>query len=353
MGVLCVISHPARALAQRVPMMRAVKKRDWHSSKQEVHLQEIARREAARQARRIPWPRLLEARMTFVDWEVFTFWVRSIIESEGTTPDWLAKIIEQRCPGFHAREKHHREKLSEEESLLDLRLSEWVRENVFADVRHEGWFEAITFYAFRDPRFNRAWTYWDQCKKEWKRDRPKRFPSVEEWARGAEDSEDRSRTGREMLHATEAARCLGPDHVANTVSRFMDWEAFTHWVRSPIEENVNLPQVLIREMRQNYPGLWERYKQLRNLNIEGRSLWRQLTIWGKIRFFHEAKAGGWFDVVTFEARRHPRSVRTVDYWVDWDVHWSHTRHASYPSLVAWRKAADKYVVLADEEESCE
>ena len=167
--------------------MRAVKKRDWHSIKQEVRLQQIAHREAARQARRIPWNRLLEARTAFVEFEVFTFWVRSIIESEGATPRWLAKTIEQRCPGFHAYEKNHREKLSKQESFLDLRLSRWIRENVFADARSEGWFEAITFYAFRDPRFNRAWTYWKQCKNEWKRNRPKCYPSFEEWARAAED----------------------------------------------------------------------------------------------------------------------------------------------------------------------
>jgi len=325
-------------------MLRAVKKLDWHSSKQKARLQEVARREAARQARRIPWQRLVEARTTFIDWEVFTFWVRSIIESEGATPHWLAKIIEQRCPGFLIRKKSHRKKHSEKGLPLDLRLSEWIRDHVFADARREGWFEAITFYAIREPRFDRAWTYWDQCKKEWNRNRPKSYPSFEEWARAAGDCEDRSNTGREMRHATEVARCLDPDLVANTISRFMDWEAFTHWVRSPIEADVKLPQVIVHEMQKSYPGLSERYKEFRDLHLEGRLLWRQLTTWGETRFFHESKAGGWFDVVTFEARRHPRSVRIVGYWIDWDEQSSNTRHAAYPSLAAWRKAADNYVV---------
>jgi hypothetical protein len=128
----------------------------------------------------------------------------------------------------------------------------------------------------------------------------------------------------------------------------MDWEAFTHWIRSPVEADSPLPQVIVRKMRKSYPGLWERYKQLRNLNIEGRSLWRQLTTWGETRFFHEAKAGGWFDVVTFEARRHPRGVRTVEYWIDWDEQWSNARPPSYPSLAAWRKAADNYSVTDED-----
>jgi hypothetical protein len=250
MGVLWVISHPIRALSRRVPIMRAVKKRDRHSSKLEVHRQEVARREAAQQARRIPWQRLLEAKTAFVELEVFSFWVRSIIESEGATPRWLAKTIEQRCPGFLTCKKPHRKKHSEKGLPLDLRLSQWIRENVFADARREGWFEAVTFYALREPRFNRAWTYWEQCKKEWKRNRPKRYPSFEEWARAAGDCEDRSRTGREIQHTTEAARRVGADLVANTVSRFMDWEAFTHWVRSPIEADVNLQIKLSRRSRQ-------------------------------------------------------------------------------------------------------
>ena len=328
--------------------MRAAQKRDWHSSKQNFRLQEVARREAARQARRIPWRRLLEARREFVDWEVFTFWVRSIIESEDATPRWLAKIIEPRCPGFLTCENLHRKKHPEGGSPLDLRLSEWIRENFFSDARRDGWFEAITFYGVRDPRFNRAWTYWGECKKEWRQGRPKRYPTFEVWARAAEACEDRSKTGREMHHATEAARRAGADVVAETVSRFMDWEAFALWVRSPIEADVKLPQVIIREMRKSHPGLLERYQELSDLHFEGRLLWRQLITWGETRFFLEASSGRWFDVVAFEARRHPRSVRTVDYWVDWDMQWSKATLASYPSFAEWRKAVDNYVVTDEE-----
>jgi hypothetical protein len=73
--------------------------------------------------------------------------------------------------------------------------------------------------------------------------------------------------------------------------------------------------------------------------------WKALLEWGEERFFPEAQRGGWFNTVVYYARAHPRSARTVDYWVfHWDTYWSTQPLRTYPSFELWRQAADTYVV---------
>jgi hypothetical protein len=55
------------------------------------------------EARRIPWQRLHKTRKQYIDWidrQQFQLWVRSILEVEGSIPDWLIEIVNDRCPGF-------------------------------------------------------------------------------------------------------------------------------------------------------------------------------------------------------------------------------------------------------------
>jgi len=70
-----------------------------------ARLQRLARERADEQARRIPWQRLYEVRNQYIDWQEFSLWARSILETEKKIPDWLVGILQERCPGFLEAEK--------------------------------------------------------------------------------------------------------------------------------------------------------------------------------------------------------------------------------------------------------
>ena len=70
-----------------------------------ARLQRAARERADEEARRIPWQRLYEVRNQYIDWQEFNFWARSILEVEERIIDWLAEILQNRCPGFLETEK--------------------------------------------------------------------------------------------------------------------------------------------------------------------------------------------------------------------------------------------------------
>ena len=138
-----------------------------------------------------------------------------------------------------------------------------------------------------------------------------------------------------------------PERLTAAVAQYMEWEAFTYWLRSLLEADAPFPETVTREVQLRCPGFLESDKELRStLSPEGYiRRWKALLEWGEERFFAAPRREGWFKTVVYHARAHPRSARTVDYWVfHWDMYWSTQPLGTYPSFELWRQAADNYVV---------
>jgi hypothetical protein len=63
--------------------------------------------------------------------------VRSILEVEGSIPDWLVEIVNDSCPGFLEGNKAPIPKAAKTRPLA-LRLEDWIDEHMFAYARKEG-----------------------------------------------------------------------------------------------------------------------------------------------------------------------------------------------------------------------
>jgi len=332
-------------------MADSPKQRTVRTSTAEACLSEMARREAGRQARRIPWQRLLEARQQYVEWNAFSLWARAIAEAEGCTPAWLVKVLEERCPGLLGSDRTS--KITHQDPLLYRRILEWFETNVLAQAKEKGWLQAVTFYTVRDPEYVRDCAYWQHCEAQWKRQRPSAYPSFEEWRRSSEQCADEVLDVFEMTEdkrqIIKASRVAGPERLAAAVAQYMEWEAFTYWLRSLLESDTKLPGTVVKELQRRCPGFLESDEELRNTLVpeDYTGRWKALLEWGENRFFGNIQKEGWLDAVVYEARAHPRSVRIVDYWVFyWDEHWSSNPHEAYPSFEEWRRTADDFVVGA-------
>jgi len=335
-------------------MVDSPKQRTVRTSKAEACVSEMARREADRQARRIPWRRLLEARQQYVEWNAFSLWARAVAEAEGCTPAWLVKVLEERCPGLLGSDRTS--EITHEDPLLYRRVLEWFESKVLAQAKHEGWLPAVTFYAVRDPAFVRDCAYSQHCEAQWKRQHPSDYPSFEEWRRASEQCADEVLDAFEMAEdkrqIVKTSRLVGPERFASAVAQYMEWEAFTYWLRSLLESDGKFPDAVVKELQGRCPGFLECDEELRNtLSPEDYTRrWKDLLEWGENRFFSKMQQEGWIHEVVYEARAHPRSVRIVDYWVFyWDERWSSRPHEVYPSFQEWRCAADGFVVGAGSE----
>jgi hypothetical protein len=297
-------------------------------------VQRRAQERADAQARRVPWQRLLQTRNEYLDWQEFYLWVRSVLEVENRIPDWLLEILDKRCPGFLENEKKLSPKTVRHRPL-PLRLEDWIDDHVFGFAKREGWFNAINYYAIRDPRYQGAEVCWSECVKKWKKAKPVRYPSLKEWKDMARQCDDTAHLVPGLQKAGAPVRLVAPERLADAVSRYIDWEAFACWVRAGLERGSPVPQEVARELRQRCPGFPGEHPDARD--------WQQLLSWIAGEYFEDAKSEGWFDAILLFAHRHPRAIRTMEYADHCDELRGPNLPVPYPSFDDWRREADAYV----------
>lgn len=310
-------------------------------------VQRYAQERADNEARRIPWQRLLDSRGQYLEWQEFYLWVRSVLEVEDCVPGWLAEILNNRCPGFLEHENELTPRVAKERPCC-LRLEDWIDDHVFGCAKEDGWFNAITFYAVREPRYQRAQVCWLQCVEQWKQAKPIRYPSFDEWKCAASKCDDTAHLLPSVRRARACSKLVAADRLGEAVLRYMDWEAFAYWSRSALELAKPLPSEVSRELAHRCPGFLESINQAKK--EDSRSIpqgWYRLMQWIGEHFFSEARAEGWFDAILIQAQSHPRAIRTMEYWQHCDEIWDSKLPRPFPSLETWRQDADSYVDLDD------
>lgn len=299
-----------------------------------ARVQRIALERADAQARHMPWQRLLETRNHYIDWQEFYLWVRSVLEVENRIPDWLVVILNERCPEFVEDEKKLTPKAGKNRPL-PLRLEDWIDDHIFDFAKQEGWFNAITYYAIREPRYQRAEVCWSECVKKWKRARPLRFPSFEEWKLMAERCDPTAHLIPELRKRMAGIRSVDPACFAEAISRYIDWEALAYWVRPALERGSELPQPVLGELRERSPEVLE-------IELNWRD-WQRFMSWISEHYFSDAEKEGWLDALLIRAHDHPRAIRTREYADHCEEMWGLRLPEPYPSFEEWRDSADSFV----------
>jgi hypothetical protein len=91
-------------------------------------------------------------------------------------------------------------------------LEDWIEDEVFGSTKQEGWFNAVAYYAIRDPRYQKAAVCWSKCVKKWKKVKPFRYSSFDEWESIAAqcDSTSHLSAGGTQIEGIFAAHRSGP-----------------------------------------------------------------------------------------------------------------------------------------------
>ena len=309
-----------------------------------LRLQRQAHERAAEEARRIPWQLLLEARNQYLDWQEFYYWARSIMESEHNIPDVLAKKLDELCPGFLGAEKEYVAKRPKESSLAPIRFGQWIDERIFGFAQQGGWLSAITFYAVRESRYQKASACWLESVQEWQRARPIQYPTFDEWRRLAAECDETACLLPEVRKERACFKLVDPARLSQAVQRLIDWEAFAYWARLALEGGRPLPGEVALQIHSRCPGFVEFNDRERQADRRIPQDWHRLMLWIGEHFFQDANAEGWYDAILMSARSHPRAIRTMEYSDHCDEIWSELP-APYPSFEGWRQDADRYVDL--------
>ena len=312
-----------------------------------IRLQRTARERADDEARRIPWQRLLDARNEYIDWQEFSLWVRSTLEVENRIPDWLVEILDDHVPGFLESGKQLTPKAAKGRPL-PVRLEDWIDDHIFGFAKQEGWFNAITYYAIRDPRYQRAEVCWSECTENWKKAKPIQYPSFEEWKGMAAQCDETAHLTARERQARASTKLVQPDRLCEAAARYIDWEAFAYWARPALERESRLPTEVASILERRCPGFLNASIKARQRVSGGASqALRRLMLWIADHCFQDAQTEGWFDAILVHVRSHPRAIRTMEYADHCDERWTSEPPTPYPSFEDWRRDADLYVDLGD------
>ena len=265
------------------------------------------------------------------------------MESEGGIPDWLARRLEEMCPGFIAAERLSATKHPKDVHLAPIRLGQWIDEHIFGFAQQCGWLPAITFYAVREPRYQKASACWSESVEQWRKAKPHVYPSFEEWCCEAQLCDESVHLLPDIRRDRECFKLVGPERLAEAVSRYIDWEAFAYWARPALEHKEFLVSEVVHELDARCPGFVEFNAKPRAADRQLPNAWDRLMLWIGEHFFHDAKAEGWYDAILISARIHPRAIRTMEYSDNCDEVWNASLPVPYPSFEAWRRDADRYV----------
>ena len=326
----------------------------WLPSPLEKRVGETGRLTAEREAARILWPRLQEAREEYVGWEAFGLWVRAVEETEGSFPGWLANVVKKRCPGFLNSLREKKSEYGIEPSLLWRRVEIWINDRIFGVIWREGWMNAVGYYAARDLGSVCNHAYWESCERDWKRAKPDHYPTFREWLKASEHCSDRVLDEREMpeekRRLVKLSRLVSPRTLREAVDRYIEGEVFAYWTRRALEAGSPMPASAEREVQRRWPGFLEADAIARAANPteEPHCRFNRLMKWIEDHEFADAQKRGWVEVLRYQARLHARHARVLDYWHDWEQGWTRDSSTGYPSFREWQRSADRYTFELDE-----
>jgi hypothetical protein len=296
---------------------------------------------------------LEEARENYVAWEAFALWVRTIEDTGGDFPDWLAETVQRRCPGFSEFVVKQKQEHPHSPPFFWYYLERWINDRIFGRAWQNGWMNAVGYYAARDLCSLRNHAYWEYCERQWKGSKPATYPSFREWLKASESCPDQALDDygmrEEKRRLIKLGRRVGPRALRNAVTRYLDWEVFAYWARTAIEAGPPLPVSVEREMNRRCPGFLDADAAAHAAKPEEEPHFRfyHLLDWIGEHDFGEAQKQGWYEVLLYQVELHARHSRVIDYWHDWESGRTKERSTHNPSLGQWQRAADSYTFELD------
>jgi hypothetical protein len=130
------------------------------------------------------------------------------------------------------------------------------------------------------------------------------------------------------------------DRLAVTVNEFIEWRAFSYWLRLIVENLGFVPEAVATILQQRCPGFLE-YASACAIEHPGEQelLWLRFWEWTDEKVFEAAIAEGWRHVLGYDAMRDPRMDRIRAYWKRCSATWKLDPPASVPSFESWRASA--------------
>ena len=139
------------------------------------------------QAKKVPWPRLVAAVDQYNDWQVFSLWLRAVVDAAKSVPPIVEQELESRIPGLLERvEDDIQAALADEPGhrLWNL-VDSWVTVNILLEPKVQGWLDSVHYFASMSLPYMKTWAHWERVNAEWRHNVPVKWPTFRQWQEDA------------------------------------------------------------------------------------------------------------------------------------------------------------------------
>jgi len=147
--------------------------------------------------------------------------------------------------------------------------------------------------------------------------------------------------GRRSKQIAEDERELvAPDRLVQTITEFVEWRAFSYWLRLIVETQGFVSDPMIAILQERCPGFLEYAAAYAAEHPrEPVFLWLRFLEWADDKLFQVPIAQGWRHALGYYAARDPRMNQFQAHWKQCRRTWKVQAPESFPKFETWRESA--------------
>jgi len=140
--------------------------------------------------------------------------------------------------------------------------------------------------------------------------------------------------------AEDESQLVVPDRLAQTITKFIEWRAFSYWLRLIVETQGFVSDPMMSILQERCSGFLEYASAYSKEHPqEPEFLWLRFLEWTDEKLFHVAIAEGWRHALGYYATRDPRMDQLRAHWKQCRRAWKLQSPPSFPSFETWRESA--------------
>jgi hypothetical protein len=133
---------------------------------------------------------------------------------------------------------------------------------------------------------------------------------------------------------------VAAERLAATLTEFIEWRAFSYWLRLCVESAGSVSEPLAEVLRERCPGFLEYATDYaKERPGEPEFLWLRFLEWADERLFADPIAQNWRHALGYYATRDRRMDQLRDYWKLCRQEWKRQPPVDPPCFESWRASA--------------
>jgi hypothetical protein len=314
------------------------RRRKQQISSQFAAVREQVKAKALEQAKGVPWPRLADAVEEANRWQIFSLWVRGVVDAAHGIPPVVEREIEARIPGFLARVADDMQVALKQDTpghRLWTLIDAWVTVNVLLDAKSQGWLDAVNYFSSMSMTYMKAWAHWERVNREWRTNPPTEWPSYQQWQRDVAAVAVLPNPDSHAQRVLDAVNSVSAEEWERLYSQFRDLVAFSLWMELMLDLEGPESRVVREEIRKRYPGFSVAS------DLPPREVVRKLhssVVELELRVDDENLLAA----LSWHVRNYPAYYALRSYAVHCHQAWPDDYPSPVPSFEEWRQTADTF-----------